>query len=161
MLIRDFARKLTALPSETGWQTKTEDALRLGSRYQNKWYRTQREHWLGWLGDYHTPGAYKRKTASPKDVRAVYNRINHVPMLMWLAEALQVAEDKLQSAYNEVCAAGTTSTAQAGAFRRVIDWSQIDAKLSVVTLSDEQIQIADQSVADAVARLRSISPAYR
>jgi hypothetical protein len=36
-----------------------------------KWYRTQQEHWLGWLGEYDGPGAYDRKTASPQDARAV------------------------------------------------------------------------------------------
>jgi hypothetical protein len=25
------------------------------------WYRTQKEHWLGWLSQYHGPGAYGAK----------------------------------------------------------------------------------------------------
>jgi len=26
-----------------------------------KWYKTQKEHWIGWLGGYDGPGTYKRK----------------------------------------------------------------------------------------------------
>jgi hypothetical protein len=25
------------------------------------WYASQKQHWLGWLGDYASPGAYGRK----------------------------------------------------------------------------------------------------
>jgi hypothetical protein len=27
-----------------------------------KWYKTQKEHWLGWLGEYDSSGAFGRKT---------------------------------------------------------------------------------------------------
>src|SRR5712691_3569246 len=41
-----FIRAIKQLPSDR----PVED--------RRKWYKTQKEHWLGWLGDYHGPGAY-------------------------------------------------------------------------------------------------------
>lgn len=46
------------------------------------WYRTQKEHWLGWLGDYEGPGAYKRKTGVKRDAKYAYNHIV-CPELLW------------------------------------------------------------------------------
>ncbi len=48
------------------------------------WYRSQREHWIGWLSDYYGPGAYGRKSPPPKEARRVYNRIVCPQMLQWL-----------------------------------------------------------------------------
>ena len=51
------------------------------------WYRTQKEHWLGWLGEYHGPGAYGRAPSEERDARFVYNHIVCPEMLLWLIEA--------------------------------------------------------------------------
>lgn len=39
------------------------------------WYRTQKEHWLGWLRDYDCPGAYGRKVTGGRDSHFVYNHV--------------------------------------------------------------------------------------
>jgi hypothetical protein len=56
------------------------------------WYKTQKEHWLGWLSEYDGPGAYSRKSWSGRSAEYVYNHINCPPMLLWLAEAAGVSK---------------------------------------------------------------------
>ena len=38
------------------------------------WYRSQKEHWLGWLSQYHGPGAYGRR-GGDLDAKYAYNHI--------------------------------------------------------------------------------------
>ncbi|MFN2322052.1 MAG: hypothetical protein ABR510_03740 [Trueperaceae bacterium] len=68
------------------------DRLRpdLPAVHPSKSYRTQHEHWLGWLDDYDGPGAYDRSNPSPKRARAVYDHITEPKMLPYLAEAAGV-----------------------------------------------------------------------
>ena len=39
------------------------------------WYRSQEEHWRGWLADYDGPGYYNRKDCN-RSAEFVYNHIN-------------------------------------------------------------------------------------
>lgn len=95
-----------------------------------KWYRTQKEHWIGWLSEYDTPGAYNRKTTSPQDAQSVYNRIVEPKMLLWLAEAAGVDPSKVEEAKRQ---AGTaTSMMQAsGRVCRLIPWHDVLAALTI------------------------------
>jgi hypothetical protein len=76
--LRDFIRVVRRLPSDRPVHRK------------GAWYRTQREHWLGWLKDYPGPGAYGRKTAARRDARYAYNHIVEPLMLIWLISAAGV-----------------------------------------------------------------------
>lgn len=95
------------------------------------WYTSQKEHLLGWLGDYHTPGAYGRQMPG-QDAKVFYTRFQCVQGLMWLAEALGENEATLQRAIQEVDAAGQNPAAQCGAFRRVVPWTRIEALIKLV-----------------------------
>jgi len=77
-----FIKAIQALPS---------DEPRV---YPKKWYATQKEHWLGWLRDYHGPGAYGRRSEIRRDAEYVYNHIVEVEMLLWLIEAAGVEPDR-------------------------------------------------------------------
>src|ERR1700680_3404466 len=39
------------------------------------WYRSQQEHWLGWLSEYDGPGAYGRKTSVVRSAEFAYNHV--------------------------------------------------------------------------------------
>lgn len=94
-----------------------------------KWYRTQKEHWIGWLEEYDGPGAYDRKATSPTDAKRVYNRIVEYRMLLWLAEAAGVDPSKVREARSQ--AATATSLQQAsGRVRRLIPWEDVQAALA-------------------------------
>jgi len=45
------------------------------------WYQSQKEHWRGWLAEYHGPGYYGRKN-SRRTAEFVYNHINCAPMVL-------------------------------------------------------------------------------
>lgn len=94
-----------------------------------KWYRTQKEHWIGWLEEYAGPGAYGRKTKSPTNAKRVYNRIVEYRMLLWLAEAAGVDPTKVGEARRQATTA--TSLQQAsGRVRRLIPWEDVQAALA-------------------------------
>jgi hypothetical protein len=61
------------------------------------WYRSQKEHWLGWLSEYDGPGYYGRKNPD-RSAEFVYNHINCAPMVLWLGEASGISIAKLRAA---------------------------------------------------------------
>jgi hypothetical protein len=89
------------------------------------WYSSQKEHWLGWLGEYDGPGAYGRQTGKARGARYVYNHIQCAPMLFWLAEALEVEENALDAAFEAVLAAPKRNASLCAALRRVIPWDVV------------------------------------
>lgn len=88
------------------------------------WYRTQKQHWLGWLGQYHTPGYYGRKTNVKRDARFAYNHIVCPDLLLYLVRAIPLAPEIIAAA-EEASKKGKTMMAQSGAIRKVAPWSEI------------------------------------
>jgi hypothetical protein len=62
------------------------------------WYKTQKEHWLGWLSQYHTPGAYGRIPDKNRDARYAYNHIVEPKMLLWLIIAAKLPARQIRAA---------------------------------------------------------------
>lgn len=93
------------------------------------WYRTQKEHWIGWLSEYDGPGAYGRKTPTPTNAQSIYNRIVEPKMLLWLAKAAGVDPGRVEEAERQ--ASSATSMMQAsGRVRRLIPWQDVQATLT-------------------------------
>jgi hypothetical protein len=100
-----------------------------GQQEQGKvWYRTQHEHWLGWLEGYLGPGAYNRKDHR-RTAEFVYNHIVNPQMLIYLAEASRLPRPLVQRAARAALAHATTMSAMCGAIRREISWKMIEAAL--------------------------------
>jgi len=93
--------------------------------YPKKWYTTEKEHWLGWLGDYHGPGAYGRRPETRRDAEYVYNHVVEVGMLLWLIEAAGV-ETRLISAARQSAAKGTTLAQKSAAVRKLVPWAEVE-----------------------------------
>lgn len=100
-----------------------------GRAPRKNWYRSEKEHWLGWLDEYQGPGAYGRQDQATDDAQKVYNRVQSAPMLLWLAEAARIEKLALSKAIAEVKAAGRSGASQCAALRRVIPWSAIAERL--------------------------------
>ena len=90
----------------------------------NKWYTTQKEHWLGWLADYHGPGAYNRQTGKIRDARYAYNHIQEPKMLLWIIEAARVDQDMIKEV-KAVSARLTIMQQQSAAIRRIVPWETL------------------------------------
>jgi hypothetical protein len=93
------------------------------------WYKTQKQHWLGWLREYHGPGAYGRVPGQPRrDARFVYNHIVNPQMLLWLISSAGVGRASVSSARRAARNAGALNQ-QAAAIRRHVPWEILMAAL--------------------------------
>ena len=111
-------------------QTKAlERALREGVGFNGAWYRSQKEHWLGWLAEYDGPGAYGRSDTK-RDAQFVYNHIQCAPMLFWLSEALDTPSDILDMTVKAVVAAPNRGAQKCAALRSHLPWDQIADRLT-------------------------------
>lgn len=106
-----------------------ESALREGVGFNRAWYRSQKEHWLGWLAEYDGPGAYAR-SETKRDARFVYNHIQCAPMLLWLSEALETPSGILETTFEAVVAAPNRGAQQCAALRQHLPWDQIEDRLA-------------------------------
>lgn len=97
-------------------------------RRRNVWYESQKEHWIGWLFHYNSPGAYARKITHGRDARFVYNHVVCPGLLVYLARAAGVSRALVREAERLAVAPGT-EMARAGAIRRVISWERVQQAL--------------------------------
>ncbi|MCU0485823.1 MAG: hypothetical protein MUC85_06885 [Anaerolineales bacterium] len=87
------------------------------------WYKTQKEHWLGWLDEYKGPGAYGRKRVK-RDARFAYNHIVCPDMLLYLIRAIPLRKELVEAA-EEAYQHGPNLMGKSGAIRKVVSWEQI------------------------------------
>lgn len=85
------------------------------------WYESQKEHWMGWLFHYNSPGAYGRKVVAGRDARFVYNHVVCPGLLLYLAKASGVAPAAVRTAARSAAACRSMAS-QSGAIRKVIPW---------------------------------------
>ena len=88
------------------------------------WYLTQKEHWLGWLGQYHGPGAYGRKTGVKHDARFAYNHIVCPELLPYLVRAIPLRPE-IEAAAEKAYLEGSSLMQKSGAIRKAAPWSEI------------------------------------
>lgn len=129
MTPQDLLARIQSLPADTPRHKALETALRVRVGYWRAWYRSQKEHWQGWLGEYDGPGAYGRGAATPRNAEYIWNHIQCAPMLFWLAEALGLPDADLERAYCAVMSAQDRGAAQCAALRRVFPWAVIESAL--------------------------------
>lgn len=88
------------------------------------WYKTQKEHWLGWLNNYDGPGGYGRQPGKQRDARYVYNHVVDPYLLLYLFDALDLPPDVI--AYVELaCERGKTLMEKSGFIRKIVPWSAV------------------------------------
>lgn len=111
--------------------------MRLGEGvgFGRAWYPSQKEHWLGWLGEYDGPGAYGRQADKARDAQYVWNHIQCAPMLLWLAEALDLPGVQLERAMSRCSSPRFRGAARCAALRSEIPWHDIEAALPRPSLS--------------------------
>jgi hypothetical protein len=85
------------------------------------WYKTQKEHWLGWLAAYRGPGAYGRQGGENREARFAYNHVVNYLMLTWIIEVAGV-DPKLVNKAKAVVDENKTLQANAGAIRKIVPW---------------------------------------
>lgn len=93
------------------------------------WYSTQKQHLLGWLGEYGKEGAYGRQGFN-HDARYMYTHFQCAPGLLWLAEGVEVPHELLIRGVEAIRAAGPAGRTQSAAFRRVVSWNVVEAAIA-------------------------------
>jgi hypothetical protein len=88
------------------------------------WYKTQKEHWLGWLKGYQGPGAYGRKVVKERDARFAYNHVVNSEMLLWIISAGGVKPNLVKAAHR-ASAHGATLQQKSAAIRRLVPWEEL------------------------------------
>jgi hypothetical protein len=108
--IKQFIKAIEKLPSDTP------------RNRPGKWYTSQKQHWLGWLREYHTPGAYGRQVKSSHDARFAYNHIVNHEMLLWIIDAAGV-DKKLGKSVNKSIKGLGSMQQKSAAIRKIVPWN--------------------------------------
>lgn len=96
---------MAAYPETPPRTTALEQRIQIGTGFHNKWYRSQKEHMLGWTVV--QEGQARRKGLDPStvDARGMWNRLKCSPLMFWLAECAGVAGSVLDQAEETASAA--------------------------------------------------------
>ena len=128
---RQLLARIRRLRSQQPQTAKYSDRLKALLIWSDEgvWYRSQKEHWEGWLMQYRGPGAYDRKVTTGRSAAFVYNHIVCPPMLLWIAEASGVANSRITWARRAALASERRLQSHCSAIRRVIPWDTVEAEL--------------------------------
>jgi deoxyribodipyrimidine photolyase-like uncharacterized protein len=88
------------------------------------WYKTQKEHWLGWLSDYNGLGGYGRKPGQNRDARFAYNHVVCPNLLLYLIRAIPLRPELVEAA-EKAYQNGSSLMEKSGAIRKIAPWSEI------------------------------------
>lgn len=66
---------------------KLEQHIQIGTGYHDKWYRSQREHMLGWLVVQECQARMRGQEPASVDAKGMWGRLKCSPLMFWLAEA--------------------------------------------------------------------------
>ena len=126
-----LSRQIRRLQELSPLTTQFELALRRRGVWGKKrvWYTSQKQHWLGWLSEYHGPGAYGRKNQDGS-AEFAYNHIVCPPMILWLAEAAGVSRARIVKAKQAALGAGPFLASQSAAIRKIVPWRLIELRLN-------------------------------
>lgn len=111
--VEEFIRKIKKLPSD-------KPVIDTG-----KWYKTQKEHWLGWLSEYSGPGAYGRKTDKIHDAEYAYNHVVQYKMLIWIIKAAKINPKLIKEAI-KACEKQTSLMGKSAAIRKHVPWDVLE-----------------------------------
>lgn len=158
---RAYATGFADRPKRT---TALEDRIEIGTGFHGKWYRSQREHMLGWLL---VQECRERKNGNdPRKVSAkgMWGRLKCSPLMFWVAEEAKVPDSLLDDAEAAAVAASQVTPTDGdphGAMLRVpLPWRVISTALRdnahPVTLEQ-----ADAAAIPAFERLVAKNASYR
>jgi hypothetical protein len=128
MTPRELRRLLSTLDAGGAVADSLETAL-AGPAPRDTWYRTQKEHLLGWLDEYDGPGFYGRSDWK-RSAEFIFNHFQCAPGLLWIAEAAGAPYALLVKARRAAIAAPKNGAAQSAAVRAILPWVWVEALLA-------------------------------
>ena len=92
------------------------------------WYANQKEHWLGWLREYESPGYYGRMRFD-RDAEFAYHHCGCPPMLLWLGETSGIDTKLVKKARAAATKMDGTFSSKCGVIREAISWGSVEERL--------------------------------
>ena len=164
LAIGDLLLYVAAYPALPPRTVALEQEIRIGTGFHGKWYGSQREHWLGYVGYKRALWAAQGKNYGLEKAKTHWNRTHCFPMLFWLAECAGVDPDVLElaeaAARRVSVEIGSDHPSHGKAARQVLSWSLVQQAIlrKKPTVDWEEAR----SVSDgAYARLASLRPDCR
>lgn len=160
MNIDQLLRHVAAYPDRPEWTNKLEQEIQIGTGFHGKWYRSQREHLLGWLVFQQCEA--RRKGIEPEDnlAKPMWNRLKCSPLMFWLAEASGVESELLSKAQNAAIEATAINPKDGNPhgkmIREVLPWELVEQAISMGPrpLATEQAIMAANRAFDRLTQLR-------
>ena len=157
--------KLRCLVSRFEWQAPRTHALeqkiKIGAGFHNKWYGSQKEHWLGWLSLKSRENEIDGKLFTP---RKIWSGLKCSPMMFWLAESVGAEQDMLEALERVSIQAAEVSPKDGHphgiGFRKLLPWTHLENLLLDVTMPDDEsaaIKMGDTALNKLIGHL----PKYR
>jgi hypothetical protein len=141
-----------------------EERIGIGAGFHDKWYRSQKEHMLGWLVVQEAQARMKDKEPSRVDGRGMWGRLKCSPMMFWLAEAGGVSESRLDEAEKAAEAAARINPKDGEPhgklMRAILPWEVVAEAIRACGDGVEPA-VAEGAARVAFDRLTSMVPAYR
>lgn len=155
-------RRLVAGFSEKPKRTVAlEQKTQIGTGFHNKWYGSQREHWLGWLSLKARENELDGKSFQPPKI---WSGLKCSPMMFWLAEVTGVNGEVLgQLEAVSITAAKIRSNdgnPHGVEFRKILPWREIESLL-LKREPEKTVLEAREIGDDALRKLITHLPTYR
>ena len=141
-----------------------ETKIQIGSGYHQKWYRSQKEHWLAWILVQEVTAEQSGKPLRSVDCRGMWGRLKCSPMMYWLGEAAGVSDTLLHLA--EVAAVNAAKInpkdghPHGKLMRQVLPWQIVAEAINTHERHASETEAIEASKV-AFQRLTDLRPEFR
>ena len=129
LVIESLLRYIAGYPETPPRTVALEQEIRIGTGFHEKWYRSQKEHWLGYVGYKRAKWAAPGKNYDLEKAKSHWSRTHCFPMLFWLAECAGVDSEILGraevTARRVAAVIGSDHPSHGKAAREVLPWSLV------------------------------------
>lgn len=159
----DLKQILTCCPDHPPRTVALERRIKIGTGFHAKWYRSQREHWLGWIVRQEYIAIESGKDVGAITARRRWSGLNCIPMMFWLAEVAGVPDEQLsevESAARDLAQRKPHDCPEHGkGIRQVLPWKVVEQCL--LRLPRATAEEATQAGLEAFTHLATFKPKYR
>ncbi len=159
--LMELRRLVVGFPEVPKRTVSLEQKIQIGTGFHNKWYGSQREHWLGWLSLKARENELDGKSYQPPNI---WSGLKCSPMMFWLAEVAGADREVLDQLEAVSVTAAKIRPKDGNPhgveFRKILPWGNIEGLL-VGNEPKNTAAEARQSGDDALRKLIGHLPAYR
>ncbi|MEM8840341.1 MAG: hypothetical protein AAGD47_01060 [Pseudomonadota bacterium] len=152
---------VAGFPAEPPRTKALEQKIQIGAGFHDKWYRSQKEHWLGWLTAKSRENELDEKTFDPP---RIWSGLKCSPMLFWMAEVAGAEAsvlDRLETVSIEAARVKPQDGNPHGvAFRKILPWPKVE-ELLPARPGIQTEEVAHRMGDEALERLANHVPRYR